>query len=282
MQLSASPPSAIRRGPRRLVAAGAARLGRTAAVLLAAILLATGAQAREVKVRVGGYTFPPFVDLEHPDGGLLPVMLEALNTLDSAYDFQFVPTSPNRRYAAFARGRFDVIFMEMRDWGWETRNIEVEAIRPLLKGGEVYVARAEAARDQSYFDDLKTKRLAGYIGYHYGFAGFNNDPAYLRKHFDIRLNTSHRGNIEELLAGRVDIAVVPQSFLDLYLKGNPEVRDRLTVGRKLDQAYRLGALVRPDGPIDRETLAGLIERLVDSGRMKEMLDRFDLADQWIF
>ncbi len=257
-------------------------MGRTAAVLLVAVLLAEGARAHEVKVRVGGYTFPPFVDLEHPDGGLLPVMLEALNGLDSAYRFEFVPTSPNRRYTAFARGRFDVIFMEMRDWGWETRNIEVEAIRPLLKGGEVYVARAEAAGDQSYFDDLKNKRLAGYIGYHYGFAGFNNDPDYLREHYDIRLNTSHRGNIEELLAGRVDIAIMPKSFLELYLKTNPEMRGRVTVARGLDQEYRLGALVRPDGPIGRETLAGLIERLVQTGRMKKMLDRFGLADQWIF
>lgn len=240
-------------------------------------------QPREpVTVRVGGYEFPPFVDASLPQSGATPALVSALNSLDTDYGFHFVLTSPNRRYSDFVRGRFDVIFMEMPRWGWQARGIDFEATAPLLRDHEYYVAAADRAEDRDPFANLQDKRIAGFIGYHYGFAGFNADPAYLRRNYDIRLNTSHRGNIQELLAGRVDIAVVPGAFLEMYFQANPDHRDRLIVSDKSDQEYRLRALLRPDGPITSRELSELLRRLDRAGRIEAVLAPFGLADQWIF
>ena len=261
---------------------GTPRGGAWAHVLaFLALLVLPGVAAAQTEVRVGGYAFPPFVDDSAPEGGVTPALIGALNDLDSAVRFTFVETSPARRYRDFEAGAFDVMFLEMAAWGWRDRDFEVTATRTFLKGGEVYVARAEDAQSQAYFDDFADKRIAAVPGYHYGFADFNADPDYLRANFDIDLSSDHRTNLKKLLRGRVDVAVVTKSFLELYLKENPEVEGQLRVSDKLDQAYRLGALVGPNAPIDAARLNALIARLEDQGAIADTLAPFGIADQWV-
>ena len=66
---------------------------------------------------------------------------------------------------------------ENPQWGWQ--DIDAEAVDMRLEDAELFVARKEALRDQSYFEQLEGKRLALYRGYHYGFAQFNSDPEFL-------------------------------------------------------------------------------------------------------
>lgn len=260
-----------------------ARLRRTCPhiMVIVALLALPVVAAAQTEVRVGGYKFPPFVDDSAPQGGVTPALIGALNSLDSAVTFTFVETAPARRYRDFQAGKFDVMLLEMEAWGWRDRDVDITMTRAFLKGGEVYVARAEDAQSAAYFDDFADKRIAAIFGYHYGFADFNSDPAYLRENFRIELGRSHRGNLRKLLRGRADIAVVTESFLKLYLKENPDAEAELRISEKRDQTYRLGALVGLNAPIDAARLEKLFARLEAKGVISQTLALFGIADQWI-
>lgn len=255
-------------------------ISRAIAVTILMFVSVYSVHAAEVKV--GGYEFPPFVDENAPDGGLTLSVIEALNSLDSEYTFTFVSTSPKRRYEHMRKGRFDMMLFEMAIWGWEKEDIEYEATRVLLKGGEVYVAHVDKATSQSYFDWFGDKSLAGMLGYHYGFADFNADSEYLDENFDIELTTTHRGNLGKVLKKRIDVAVVTKSFLNLYFIENPGARDSLVLSDKLDQEYSLPALISGDSTISAADFTALLERLKASGKMDEVLQKFGLNQQWVF
>lgn len=255
---------------------------RQSALVVAALGILSICPADAAEVKVGGYEFPPFVDKNAPDGGLALSFVEALNNMSSEHTFTFVPTSPQRRYGHFRDGRFDMIMFEMPIWGWESQNLAYETTPVLLEGGEVYVAHRASAPDQTYFDWLHDKRLVGMLGYHYGFAGFNSDREYLEDNYDIELTTSHRGNLGMVLKRRADVAVVTKSFLQLYFIENSGARENLVLSDKLDQEYRLPVLVSTDSPVSAVELSGMIERLEQSGAADTVLDKFGLAEQWVF
>jgi len=238
--------------------------------------------AHGAEVKVGGYEFPPFVDENAPGGGLAPSFIEALNNLNSEHTFTFVSTSPKRRFEHMRSGRFDMMFFEMPIWGWEKENIDYETTPTLLEGGEVYVGHVDNVDDQSYFDWLGDKALAGMLGYHYGFADFNSDREYLNENFDIELTSTHRGNLGKVLKKRIDVAVVTQSFLELYFVENPDARDKLVLSEKLDQKYELPVLISAESPVRAAEMSELLEQLEASGAVDEVLNRFGLAEQWVF
>ncbi|RMF16464.1 MAG: amino acid ABC transporter substrate-binding protein, partial [Gammaproteobacteria bacterium] len=154
--------------------------------------------AREV-VRVGGYSFPPYVSriADNRVEGISGQLLVALNQVQNQYTFRFVPTSSKRRYRDFEQGRFDLMLFESPQWGWQGK--PVRASRIFLTGGEVYVARRAPARDQRFFDSLDDKRIVAILGYHYGFANFVADEEVLHSRFDILLSTSHMGSLRAVL-----------------------------------------------------------------------------------
>lgn len=238
--------------------------------------------AHGADVKVGGYEFPPFVDEDAPGGGLAPSFVDALNDLNSGHTFTFVSTSPKRRFEHMRAGRFDMMFFEMPIWGWEKENIDYETTRTLLEGGEVYVGHVDNVENQSYFDFFGNKTMAGMLGYHYGFADFNSDREYLNENFDIELTSTHRGNLGKVLKKRIDVAVVTQSFLELYFVENPDARDELVLSEKLDQEYKLPVLISADSPVDAAELGALLEQLEASGAVDEILGEFGLSGQWVF
>lgn len=230
----------------------------------------------EQRVRVGAYHFPPYVvkpESQQP-GGLLPELLEALNATQPDYRFELVPTSVTRRYRDFTKARYDLIFFESPDWGWQ--DIELDKLDLHISDAEVYVARVEPGRGQSYFDSLKGKRMALYSGYHYGFAGFNADQDYLSRTFNAVLTYSHDSNLLMLLHRRAELSVVPRSYLRLYQQTNPQQSQLLLVSERTDQVYHHQALLRPDGPLGPEVLAQLLESLQRSGRLSALLGRYHL------
>ncbi|WP_028863788.1 substrate-binding periplasmic protein [Psychromonas aquimarina] len=180
--------------------------------ILLGMLTAAGHCAAET-IKVGGYYFPPFVDKNDKNQyiGLAIDLIKEMNSFQDKFHFQFVPTSPKRRYSAFEQKEFDLIMFEDLAWGW--KNKELAASKVILQGGEVYITKAEPFKDQSYFDSLKDKSFAVILGYHYGFAGFNADEKFLKKNFKIKLNTAHSSNIKVILSGRTDISVVSLSLI---------------------------------------------------------------------
>ncbi len=84
---------------------------------------------------------------------------------------------------------------EDKNWGWKNKNISPSKV--ILKGGEVYIANSDTAKNQSYFENIKGRSIAAFLGYHYGFAGFNADEQYLKNNFKIELSSTHQGNIKK-------------------------------------------------------------------------------------
>ncbi len=249
-------------------------LVRLCLVLLGICLLPSAVAAQQV--RVGAYHFPPYImKPESPaPQGLLPELLAALNTAQSDYHFDLVPTSVTRRYRDFTQGRYDLILFESPDWGWQ--GISLQQLDLQIADAEVYVARAEPGREQRYFDSLNGKRMALYSGYHYGFAGFNADQEYLASNFNAVLTYSHDSNLLMLLHDRADISVLPRSYLRIYQQQHPEDQANFLVSQRTDQVYHHHALLRPGSPIDAQVLGALLATLQGNGTLQALLQRYYL------
>lgn len=228
------------------------------------------------EVHIGGAHFPPYViKPEQEDAsGLLPELIVALNAAQPDYRFVMVPTAISRRFRDFQQGRIDMAVFENPGWGWE--GIEGARIDMGLEDAEIYVAQAKEGRDEHYFDQLKDKRLALYSGYHYGFAQFNSDPAYLNREFTTTSTYSHDSNLMMVLRDRVDVALVTRSYFGAYLEAHPGERPRFLPSKRVDQTYRHYALLRPQAPIDAATFAALLDRLRQNGELERIFSRYQI------
>ncbi len=242
---------------------------RPLAAILVVLLLAAAPAAARAIVRVGGYDFPPFVEItpDAPPAGLTLDLIAALNRAQNQVEFRFVPTSPRRRYADLMNGRFDAMFFEEPEWEWRAKGYPVDFTNVFLTGAEVFIAQAHPGRGQDYFASLKGKSLAATLGYHYAFAGFDADPAHLAAKFDIKLVGNPVSCIDMVLAGRVDVAIVTDALLWAYLHHHPAARGRLLVADTPDQVYNHRILIRRGSAVDVATLNRWLAALTRDGRL---------------
>ncbi|CAH0184909.1 hypothetical protein SRABI112_01502 [Pseudomonas mediterranea] len=231
-----------------------------------AVFLMVPASAAQL-VRIGAAHFPPYtVRPENgADTGLLPQLVEALNHSQADYQFELVPTSIPRRFNDFKQGRVDMAIFENPEWGW--KDVPHTAVDMGLEDAEVFVAQRQPDRQQSYFSDLRGKRLALFSGYHYAFAEFNADPKFLMGQYNATLTYSHDSNLLMVLRGRADIALVTRSYLNDYVLRNPEVGPQLLVSERIDQVYHHYALIRPQAPITSEAFGQMLQKLRDNGQL---------------
>jgi len=233
-------------------------------------------QAAET-IKVGGYVFPPFVErLADHYSGLTLDLIEAMNDYQKTYRFTFVSTSAKRRYRDFDEGEYDMIFFESIAWGWGKKTA-VHASKVFLKGGEVYITKASSDKSQGYFNDFKGKSIAGYLGYHYGFAGFNADERFLREKFNVELSSTHEGNILRVLRDRVDMAVVTKSYLDTYLKKHPEHKALLLISSRLDQTYKHTILLRKNKKPFMKEMNKLLTDMEKSGILDRLWEKYGIT-----
>lgn len=247
-------------------------------VFLLSLAAAMPSRAAE-KVNVVGYHFPPFVD---DYGGVTPKLIDGLNALQSRYVFHFTKTSPARRYRDLQTGRGDLIFFEMPRWGWAESSVSIETTREILSGKEVYLALNKPGRDQSYFKDIRSKRIAAISGYHYGFADYNANPRWLKSNFNISLTQNHTTNIRVLRAEHVDLSIVNISYLQKFLKENESLRSKLLISERKDQDYHLKAIMRKNGPIGPSELESLLQLAKDKGLMDQILAFYGIQQQLSF
>lgn len=245
------------------------RAARLALLCLSAALFSLPALAQQ-EVRIGAAHFPPYTvrPEKGADSGLLPQLVAALNQLQSAYRFVIVPTALPRRFQDLKQGRIDMAIFENPQWGWQ--DIDHITVDMGLEDAEVFVALRENGRGQGYFDSLEGKRLALFSGYHYAFAGFDADQAWLSRHFDATLTYSHESNLLMIVRGRADIAPITRSYLIDYLGHNPQAADKLMMSERVDQVYHHYAILRPDAPIDAQTLRGYLRQLHDNGDLQRI------------
>lgn len=240
------------------------------------MLLTLQANAEQL-VRIGAAHFPPYTirPEKGEDTGLLPQLVESLNTVQTTFRFVLVPTSIPRRFRDFEQGRIDVAIFENPDWGW--KDIPHVNVDMGLEDAEIFVAKRMDGRTQSYFDHLQGKRLALFSGYHYEFSGFNADPKYLAEHFNATLTYSHDANLLMVLRDRADIALVTRSYLSDYMARNSEEAKQLLVSDRIDQVYRHFALLSPKAGITGEQFAALLQKLRENGQMFKIFQPFRIA-----
>ncbi|RJF85157.1 ABC transporter [Azospirillum cavernae] len=224
-------------------------------------------------IKVGAYEFPPYVSDTGP--GVTQSFLDLLNANQDEFRFEPVATSPQRRYEDLEQGRFDAIAFESLAWGWEKR--PVDATRVFLRDAEVFVAKAGPGVDQSFFNALDGKTILGRLGYHYAFADFNADPKYLESQHRMRVTVTHEGNVRNVVAGRAALAIVTRSFLNRFLKSDPELARKLLVSERTDQIYEHTILVRRGAPVSTAWLNGLLDRLDAAGKLDALWNDSGIA-----
>lgn len=222
--------------------------------------------ASAVEVKVGAYDFPPYVT---DQGGVTGELVALLNSSQTAFVFTLVATTSRDRYGDLQSGKYDIILFEDSAWGWA--NTPAIATTPFHADAAVYVALRRENRGQEFFADLSSRTLLIRRGYHYSFAGFNADEAFLARNFRVQIYDTPQQIVDGLLAEQGDIAVITQSFLAGFLAAHPEQQPKLLIADKVDQAYHLGALLRPDGPLSRSKLEELITALQRSGTFAALL-----------
>lgn len=253
------------------------RQGFWGAWLAVSLFLGSNAVVAAQQVQIAAVHFPPYV-IKPESGvslGLLGELIDALNQLQG--DYQFVPraTSLNRRFNDLQQGRIDLAIFENPDWQWQ--GIAGTRIDMGLEDAEIFVARLVPGRTQDYFDNLMDKRMALFNGYHYGFAGFNNDPVWLAKNFQAQVTYSHESNLNMVLRGRVDVAPITRSWLGAYLRDNPELRSQLLISDWVDQVYRHYVILRPQAPISAERFRELMQQLREGGQLERIFAPYGIA-----
>jgi polar amino acid transport system substrate-binding protein len=246
-----------------------------ATCLLALIvgLFTCPASAQQV-VKVGGYDFPPFVDKSEGGTSLTLDLINALNAFQKKYLFVFVDTSSKRRFINFDEKKYDLIFFEAMDWGWQGKDIEASKV--IMQGGAVYITRMDKNKDQRYFDDFKGKTIWGILGYHYGFANFNADRDFLKKTYNAHMTTSQDGLIEAAITGRADISVVVKEYLQIYLLKHPEAQKKLLVSKKFDAVNAYTILVRKGNSPDAAEINKILSDMENAGILKALWGKYNL------
>ena len=243
------------------------------------ILLISSLCHGEAKViRVGGYSFSPFVELSESGqaSGVTIDMIEALNKSQSKYNFVFVKTSPVDRYKDFNDGRFDLIFFEDPKWGW--KNYDVFSSKVFLKGGEVYITSMAEGKDQSYFDSFKGKRLIGIEGYHYALAGFNSHKETLRSKFNMSLTDAPWNLIRAIIGGDADVAIVTKSYLMKALLTRPNMKKKILISLKMDQEYHHKILARKNGPLTEEQVNAFLIDFERKGLAQQLWWQYGISN----
>lgn len=240
--------------------------------LLACLLLAGPVLAEPRTVAVGGYAFPPFVELTSAGDwrGISLSLLHELNQMQDEYHFEFYPTSAGRRYADMQAGRYQLMLFENPAWGWPPG--QVEGLEGLVLGQEVFIARQKAGRDQSYFADRKNKSIALFSGYHYAFADYVTNKPFLRRQHNAVFTQSQESNVQMVLRGRVDLGVVTDAWLENYFERYPQYREQILVSDEPDQLYQHFLLRRIDSTPDMATLQTLFEQLRLNGTLERVLN----------
>lgn len=189
---------------------------------------------------IGGYDFPPYLNIsnDRPVSGITLELMAQLNLMQDEYHFELFLTSPARRFADFSSGYYDMMLFENPIWGWQEKPIYSTPLPSFFDDRERYIARQEAGRDQSFFDDLTQRQMAGIFSYHYGFADYNSDADWLRERFSMILVNSQDALVELVIQGRAEVAVVSEAYLLSAFTRAPFLRQQLLVSQKIDQEYQ--------------------------------------------
>ena len=218
------------------------------------------AHAKNV-VKVGGYEFPPYIEIvDGRASGLTVELISELNKIQPSYHFELVLTTPIRRFKDYQQGLFDAVFFEDPNWGWLQGNHIISNSPVIATDSEVFIALKQFAKSQAWFDNLDDKTLIGILGYHYQLANFENNPSILENEYKMTLLSSHKKSIELVLKKRSDMAIVTRSYLNQYLNKYPESKKKLLISERVAQTYKNQLLIRPSHQLNVNTLYKIVKK----------------------
>jgi polar amino acid transport system substrate-binding protein len=249
-------------------------------IALASFLALPGSLKAQQVVKVGGYYFSPYVEIDRANvaTGLTLDFIQELNRSQKDFKFEFVATSPSRRYKDFEDGKFDAIFFETADWGWKQKGLPFEATKILVEGGDLYIALKKPGRGQEFFSDFSKKRIAGILGFHFAFANFESDPKVLAAKFDIALVNDNASLVEMILKERRDIAMITDGYMLRLFKQFPEMKERILLSERYDQRHSLPLLLRKGGPVDIARMNGYLDAMERNGSLLKLMQTYGIKD----
>lgn len=241
--------------------------------LLVISLSGSPAYAKEI-IRVGGYPFAPFVYRHGPAyDGVTLALIQALNQIQDEFELSFTPISSTRRLQGFDLHRFDLILFENPRWGWEGRDLEFIPLP--FSDGDIMITLKSAEDTTALFQHPDKYSLIAVQGFHYGFANYQNDPDYLRQHYDILLVKDNESSLQALLRKRGKIALITYSYLMTRLSQQPELQRQITLAPSYDTRYALGALLRASHPhLHRTQLEKWLNQLEQDGSLARIWERY--------
>ena len=256
------------------------RLARNAALsgfVLGMLLVLSGgmvAKANEpIPVKVGAYEYG--VVYFYQDGeprGMAPSLIDLLNDFQDEYAFELSETSSRRRYQAVVDGEVDLVLLESSKWDWE--NYDVRFSGPIVQEEDLYVALADRGNAEALFSDIASYPMLCVLGFHYGFADFNADPAYLRQNFDVLLRYNEKEVLAGLLAGEAPIGVVSAGFLAAQFGEIPGLRNSLVIADQPDATYDLVSVLSEGSAIPLERFNQLVSELRATGEVERLWQQF--------
>mgnify|MGYP000091049873 CR=1 FL=1 len=242
-------------------------------VLIFGMLASASLVAAEI-VKVGVYDFPPYAFVDKKASGIAIQMMEEMNKFQDKYEFVPVLTTSKRRYRDFKAKKFDMVFFESKNWGWQ--DLPVDASVPFVTGFEVYVTQSKPGRGQEFFSDFKNKAMIGVLGYHYQFANFKTDHGYLKENFNLIQTDGQEKSLELILKGRGEIAVISKEYLNYHFLSKPANKNMLLISDKYDQIYRHTILVRKNYTPTVDYLNNLLMQMEKSRVLTPLWQKYGL------
>lgn len=209
-------------------------LKRLTNILLMSLMLVTASVQAKTLINVGAGLRVPY--LFDNQTGLTRDVLNALNAVQSEYQFVAVPLPVKRKYESFKQGWIDIVIWDNPKWGWD-ENTVIKSL-PLVESKDIFIALNKDSRTQSFFSDLSNKSLIGINGFHYRFADFETDISKLKRQFKINLVRNEHDAINMLLKGRGDIAIVNDVSLAWFLKRNSGATSKLLLSSNYDTKFK--------------------------------------------
>ena len=92
----------------------------------------------------------------------------------------------------------------------------------------------------------------------------------------VSLTYSHLSNLQMVMRGRVDIALITRSHLVDLLNNKPQFSNQVLVSDRVDHIYHHYALLRPQAPIQGQQFAQLMEILRNNGQLKAIFAPYQI------
>lgn len=217
------------------------------------------------EVRIGGYLFPPYVEMHNNEiRGHTANLIDKMNAIQDEYHFVFVLTSAKRRYKDFNK-KYDVIFFEDPSWEWDEKNISYKKLKLEVDDYEIFFALKKNASNEDYFKNYAQKKLVLVRGFHYPIVGYNTDEAVMRKQLNIVFTDNPQKIVDFILSERAEIGIVTVSSLRKLNFTKKEDYDRLYLSESRLNNYNLSAIISNRSPISYEELEKIIKKVEKSG-----------------